>query len=455
MILDRPDRQSAAATIHSYTNVANFPRYGGFVVVLALLACADHNRAPAPETDPAKHSSSDVAHYKFDGPQVAGHDLATTIKGLENRIKDKTASSFDLGDLAEDYVKRALIEGDPEDFKRALGLVDESLKQLPTGNGAILIRAKIANAHHEFRDAIVIANDFLKQRPSEGAEMILATAYLALGELPAAHAAAEAATTGKGDPGAMLMRGIVEEAQGREAEAAFDFRHSIELESAGDIDEAARSRALWGRFLIRSGDLVGAKVVLDEALRIAPDDALALAYRAELSLRTGKLDEAKKGFERAFVVSRQVRYLIDLARAQELASDKPGADSSRTQVEKLVRADLAENGVGHKLDLVEVLTDRGTPKDLAEAITLGNEELAHRPSANTHFQLARAMYRGGAPLDDARAQIQEALSSGVRDARIYELAARLDEGPRKGLYMHEADKLDPGHSGWRALGMSK
>lgn len=455
MLPDRPNRHSADTTIRSYKTVANISKCGSFVAVVALLACAADKRAPPLEKDPAEHALSDAAHYKFDGPQVAGHDLATTIKGLEKRIADKTASAFDLGDLAEDYVKRALIEGDPDDFKRALGLVDESLRQLPTGNGAILIRAKIANAHHEFRDAIVIATGFLKQRPSEGAEMILATAYLALGELPAAHAAAEAATTGKGDPGAMLMRGIVEEAQGREPEAAFDFRHSIELESAGDIDEAARSRALWGRFLIRSGALGGAKVVLDEALRIAPDNALALAYRAELSLRTGKLDEAKKGFERAFVVSRQVRYLIDLARAQELAGDKPGADSSRAQVEKLVRADLAENGVGHKLDLVEVLTDRGTAKDLAEAITLGKEELEHRPSANTHFQLARALYRGGAPLDDARAQIQEALASGVRDARIYELAACLDEGPRKGLYTHEADVLDPGHSGWRALGMTK
>ncbi len=451
MLLDRSDRQSATTTFRSYKNVGKIPRYGALVAVVACAACGHDKRAPAPQLDPLIA----VALYKFDGPAQPGHDLATSIKGLEKRVAEKTASAFDLGDLAEDYVKRALIEGDPADFKRANDVVDESLRQLPTGNGAILIRAKIANAHHEFRDAIAIANEFLKQRPSEGAEMILATAYLALGELPAAQEAAETATTGKGDPGAMLMRGIVEEAQGREAEAAFDFRHSIELESAGDVEEAARSRALWGRFLIRSGNLGGARVVLDEALRISPDNALALAHRAELALRTGKLADAKKGFERAFAVSRQVRYLIDLARAQELAGDKPGADSSRGQVEKLVRADLAENGVGHKLDLVEVLIDRGTPQDLAEAIALGKEELVHRPSANTHFQLARALYRGGAPLDDARAQIRAALSSGVRDARIYELAARLDEGPRKALYTHEADALDPGHSGWRALGMTK
>ncbi len=431
--------------------MASLASCGVLVAILTLPACAADKRAPAPAGEPLR----EIAHYKFDGPQVPGHDLATAIKGLEARVADHTASAFDLGDLAENYVKRALVAGDPDDFKRAQGLVDESLRQLPTGNGAILIRAKIANAHHEFRDAITIANEFLKQRPSEGAQMILATAYLALGELPAADAAVEVAVAGKGDPGAYLMRGIVLEAAGREAEAAFDFRHSIELESAGDIDDAARTRALWGRFLIRNGDLGGAKVVLDEALRISPDNPLALAYRAELSLRTGALAQAKQGFERAFVVSRQVRYLIDLARAQELAGDKAGADSARAQAEKLVREDLAENGVGHKLDLVEILTDRGSAKDLAEAITLGKEELAHRPSATTHFQLARALYRGGAPLDEARVQLQGALASGVRDARIYDLAARLDDGPRKALYTHEADRLDPGHSGWRALGMAR
>jgi tetratricopeptide (TPR) repeat protein len=248
------------------------------------------------------------------------------------------------------------------------------------------------------------------------------------------------------------MRALVLSAQGRDAEAAYDFQHAVELETPGDPAEAARMRALWARFLTRRGELAGARALLDEALRVAPDHPLALAYRAELDLRTGKLAEARAGFDRAFARARQVRYLMDMARAQELAGDKAAATSTRAQVEKLVRADLADKNIGHKLDLVEVLVDRGAPSDLAEAVALAREELDHRPSADTRFQLARALYRSGAR-DEARVQIQAALSSGARDARMYELAARVEAGPRRALYAREAARLDPGGSGWRMLGM--
>ena len=49
--------------------------------------------------------------------------------------------------------------------------------------------------------------------------------------------------------------------------------------------------------------------------------------------------------------------------------------------------------------------------------------------------------------------IQAALATGARDARLYELAARLESGPRAVLYARQAEALDPGGSGWRNLGM--
>ena len=155
---------------------------------------------------------------------------------------------------------------------------------------------------------------------------------------------------------------------------------------------------------------------------------------------------------RAFASSRQVRYLIDLARAQELAKNLDDARTSRTLVEQLVRSDLATHGVGHRLDLVEVLVDRGAPADLAEAVTLAQQEVERRPSAETRFQLARALWRTGARAD-AAVQIRAVLASGVHDARVYELAARIEGGTRGAQYQREAAKLDPINAGWRSLGL--
>ena len=45
------------------------------------------------------------------------------------------------------------------------------------------------------------------------------------------------------------------------------------------------------------------------------------------------------------------------------------------------------------------------------------------------------------------------VASGARDARYFELAARIAGGLRGAMYAREAGKLDPGNAGWRSLGL--
>lgn len=425
--------------------------------VLALAAATAivwaRRATPYPATRDAFRPDPAIVHYKFALGSAKVDDLASTIDVLERRDKAQLASPFDLADLADAYVHSAQLSADSAAYDRAEVLARRSLATLPFPNGAALVLAKVENAKHEFRAAIRIAMEFAAHKPSASAKIILASAYLALGQLDDAAAASEAAVAIKPNSAAYLMRALVLQAQGRDTEAAFDFSHCVALETSGDVQESARSRVLWGRFLLRRGNYASAGALFNEALRIVPEYPLALANQAELALRSGDVASARATFERAFAASRQVRYLIDLARTQELAGEAAAADSSRAQVEKIVRAELAARGTGHKLDLIEVLVDRGNAADLTEAIALGREELEHRPSADTRFQLGRALYRSGARAE-AEVQIQAALASGIRDARLYELAARAEDGPRKALYAREAAALDPRHSGWRSLGMA-
>lgn len=393
--------------------------------------------------------------YRFE--PVVQPSADDTITALEARVRGPASSPYDTGELAELYLARALRSADATDYARAEEMAKRSLAVLPAPSSVPLVLAKLANARHQFRDAIRIASDYAAHHRAAGAWGILATAYLALGELPAAAAAADRLTTLRPDTGAYLTRALVLQAQGRDAEAAFDFERAIAVEEPGDAEGAARTRALWARFLLRRGGWAAADAVAAEALRVDPSSALALAQRAEVALRTGHYAEAKQRFERAFVEARQVRYLIDEARAQELGGDLEAATSTRAQVERLVRADLRETGLGHRLDLVEVLLDRGGAADVTEAIALAREEVAARPSADTHFQLARGLAHAGAHAD-AMTELRAALATGVRDARMYELAARLERAlgnpPRAAMYAREADALDPGNAGWRALGLA-
>lgn len=441
-----PDKMKRLA---SYLSVVAL---GGLVAVMSRLPPAAHaTAAVTPAHGSPLAPDPAVVRYRWGGA-AATSELDSTIHQLEDRLKVPTPSAMDMSDLAELYLHRAQTQGDADDYARAEQLATRSVELLPAPSSAPLTLARVANARHAFREAIALATPLAEHGRSSAPYVVLATAHLALGELGAASEAAEIAVDRKPTSGNYLMRALVLQAQGRDDEAAFDFARAAALEQPGDPDEAARTRALWGRFLLRRGELAGAEAVLAEAVRIAPGYPLALAQQAELALHRGDTRQARTLFEHAFATSRQVRYLIDLARAQDLAGDRAAAASSRTQVEKLVRDELATRGYGHQLDLVEILVDRGTPGDLAEALRLAREELARRPSADTRFQLARALARSGAR-DEAMVHVHAALATGVRDARLYELAAHVERGPRAALYAQEADRLDPGGSGWRRLGL--
>ncbi len=413
----------------------------------------------SPECSPTARLTDHVptqggVRYRYPAVRDPTAQTTSIIKQLEERATTPIASWEDLGDLADLYVRRALLAGDVEDYRRAEDMAHRSLALRASPNGAAVVLAKVASARHDFRKAIEIARDAVRINPTVGTYNLIASAFLALGDLTEASAAAERAVTLEATPGSFLTRALVFQAQGRDAEAAFDFTQAVKVETHGDPEQAARTRALWGRFLIRRGELDGAALVIKEALRIVPGDPLSLAQAAELALRRGRFAEARGLFEQAFASSRQMRYLIDLARAQELSRDLPGATRSRTQVEQLLRRDLADNGLGHQLELAELLLDRGTPADLAEAVKLATQEVERRPSAETRFQLARALWRTGARTD-AAIQIHSVLASGAYDARYYELAARIDGGQRGAMYAREAAKLDPRNAGWRSLGMGK
>ena len=380
-------------------------------------------------------------------------ELDGTIKALEERGTG-TTQALDLAELADLYFKRAQLAGDKKDYDHAGELAQQSLAILPAPNSAALTLAKLANARHDFHAALKLAYDY--KRPSITVPLVQATAHLALGDLTAAVAAANTAVAMTADPNTYSMRALVLAAQGRDREATLDFAAALRAEAHGDQQTAARVRTLWGRFLLRRGERAGAAVLFDEALRIAPDFTLAQALRGELQLRSGLAKEAARTFEQAFATSRQVRYLIDEARALEVDGDIVNAEAVRKQVETIVRAELAEGGFGHRLDLVEVLVDRGNSPSLIEALSLAKEEVRRRPSAETHYQLARAMARMQTT-DHAYPEIQAVLALGAREPQYYELASRIEakrnNPARAALYAQLANELDPDAHGWRNQGM--
>lgn len=400
-----------------------------FVIALggtvAAVSFAGWNRASA-VTEARGPLAPDPASVTYRYPIAPARvhpidDLNQTIAVLEQRTSQPVSSPMEMADLADLYLKRAQIAGDPDDYKRSEAIAKRSLALLPHPSSAPLTLARLASARHDFRAAIALSREHLTHTKSAGALGVLASSHLALGELDRAAEAASWAVGLRPDGASYLMRALVEQARGNDRAAAADFARAAQVEEGGDREEAARLRSLWARFLVRRGEHAGADRLLAEATRIAPNYALAVAQQGELALAIGEPKRAAKLFEQAFVTARQPRYLIDKARALDAAGDRAGATSTRSLVEKLVRSELANHGLGHRLELVELLIDRGDPAAIEEALALSRAEVEARPSADTRYQLARALAAAG--------QRKEALATvraiPAHDARIYAFAFAL------------------------------
>jgi tetratricopeptide (TPR) repeat protein len=363
-----------------------------------------------------------LARYRF--LTTTTNDMPKEISTLEAKVAVRPTDPMDLNELAARYVREAQRTGDTDWYAKAEAVAQRSLKALASPNPAKMILAQVAESNHRFDDAIQWAERAMKDRPSVGALQVIATSYLAKGDFTKANQYADQLVDRRPGPDTLLTRGLVRAAQGRNREAVFDFRRAVQLEDFGDPLGAARLRTLWARTLIGTREYTAAGALLEEALRIVPQYHLALAIRGELEMAEGQYGRAADSLMQAFSNSKQVHYLVLYARAKSKLGERAAAEEMWDRSEKIVRANLTESEFGHRLDLVQILVDRGRPEDLKAAVPLAREELAIRRNSETLFYLAKA-YVLQKDWPRARDAMSELLGRGLERPEHYALAAEI------------------------------
>src|SRR5512140_136943 len=161
-------------------------------MLAGAIAMTHRQHAAAPIGHPELLPDPAALRYRYSTTPAAdaAADTASMITALEARVQ-AMPSPFDYAELADLYFRRAKLDGDPEGYKSAEAMARRSLELLPAPNPAVLTLAKLADTRHDFREAIELAHRPTKM--SAGAQIIIATAHLALGELAAAGQAADAA----------------------------------------------------------------------------------------------------------------------------------------------------------------------------------------------------------------------------------------------------------------------
>ncbi|MGH8631622.1 MAG: tetratricopeptide repeat protein, partial [Burkholderiales bacterium] len=331
--------------------------------------------------------------YRFErAPRGAVRQmLESEIAFYQQRLSRDPNSGLDLASLAGTYLKMARATGDLTWLLLAEQTAQRSLARLPFQNGgALRVLARVAEARHEFAEAIRLAD----QAGSQDGLAIVTTSRLAVGRVDEASEAAERLVSTQPGLGSYTLRALVEIAQGKDDAAVADLNRAIASEEPGEVGSSAWARTLLGRLHYQRGRLQEARRLYLEALRILPQYPLALLHLAELEMRWGQYRSAEDHLTQVVNITRASPNVYDhavlrgLARVKELQGDRQRAAHFWDEAEARLRQDVASGQFGHRRELARLLLERGRREDLSETLRLMKAEARVRRDAETLYVLA-------------------------------------------------------------------
>ena len=394
------------------------------VTLLAVVQTATiHRRIP----------DSHTYRYRFERTERGSvrRSLEREIAFYQERLRRDPASGLELAALGRAYLKMARATGDLSWYLLAEQAAQRSLASLPFYNhGAVLILARVAEARHDFENAIALAR---RAGGEDDSLSILVSANLAWGRTDEAAKAADLLVQRSPSLVAVTLRALVNIAQGNDDAALRDFQTAIAMEEFGEVGSSAWARTMLARFSAKRGRLVLARDLYAEALTILPQYPLALVQLAELEARAGQYAAASTHYAEVVDVSSASPNVYDhvvlrgLGRLKALQADDAAAAILWDRAEARLRSDAAQGAFGHRRELARLLLDRGRPRDLSEALALVEAEVRVRRDPETLDTLAWAYTRAGR-LTDAERVVHEALRWGLRDAGMFYRAATIARG---------------------------
>ena len=405
-----------------------------------------------------------AAPYRYNfSPSLPGTEdrqatLQQEIAFYQEKTRQTPDSGLNLAALAQAYLKMAKATGESNWYLLAEQAAKRSLSHLSFNNhGAVMVLARVAQARHDFTEAIRLSQQVLKlQRTNDSALAVLVTSNLAMGKLPAAKTAADALVNKIPTQGNLTLQALVLAAQGQDKGAIETFQYALAAEEPGELGTSASTRVLLGQFYYKRGQLELAKNLYKEALRILPRYPLALLHLAELETRQGNYQTAESLYAQVLPNSQKSSTIFDhaalrgKAKLLQLQGKEQEVNKLLSQAEILLRQENATghtNGsFGHRRELARLLLEKNNPQDTAEALSLMQAEINIRRDAQTLDTLAWALLRSRR-LPEAQQKIQEALQLGTRDAGIFYragiIAKALGNNQQALTYEKLAQTVDP------------
>ncbi|MEO1351456.1 MAG: tetratricopeptide repeat protein [Cyanobacteria bacterium J06635_15] len=422
-----------------------------FMIGIGLLA----GLAIATSLSPILNRSISEYRYPFTQPspnQVVSQ-LEQELAFYQGRIRQSPQDGLNQAALAGAYLRFARATGDANWYLKAEQAANTSLNNLPFNNaGALLALANIAEAKHDFDQAIALANQVLDTQPQhEEALAVLVTAQLGKGQIAEAERAARQLVERVPTLGTHTLMALVHVAQGQDQAAIQQFQNALAVEEPDEAGSSVWARTLLARFYASRGEVDQAQELYQEALRILPRSPLVLTQLAQLETRLGQYRAAEKHYSQVFISSDYPNVwdhvaLQGMAQVKALRGDRAGAEALWQQAEALFRQHQDLSTFGHRRELARLLLARGDDRDLSEALALMAADLQIRRDVETLDTYAWVLTRLNR-WQEAQQVLQEAIATGHRSAVIFNRAAlveqQLNHPDQAKIYQKLAQTTDP------------
>jgi tetratricopeptide (TPR) repeat protein len=330
----------------------------------------------------------------------------------QQRVREKPDDVDAYAMLGGAYIQKARETGDPTYYGKAQEAIDAALRLDPQSVEALIGAGTLANARHQFRDALAIGEQARAIDPSVPRIYgVIADAQIELGMYDAAVSTLQTMVDMRPDLGSYSRVSYARELHG-DMPGAIDAMR-LALSAGGQATEnRAWTRVQLGNLLFATGDLDGAEREYRGTLALLPDYVYAQAGLARVRAAQGHAGEAIELYGRAIARMPLPDFVIALGELQESLGRTAEANNQYELVRAMQQL-FKSNGVDTDIELALFDADHGD--DPNGTVALARAAYARRPSIKAADTLAWALHRAGQH-DEARRYADAALRLGTRDA---------------------------------------
>lgn len=330
----------------------------------------------------------------------------------QQRVRENPSDVQSYAVLGSAYVQKARETGDPSYYAKAQAAIDEALRVGPDNVEALIGAGTLANARHQFQEALQLGERARAANPSVPRVYgVIADAQTELGMYDDAIATLQTMVDMRPDLSSYSRVSYARELHGDLDGAIEAMRMAVDA-GGPTTENSAWTRVQLGNLYFAKGDLAQAEQEYQATLVQLPNYVYGQAGLARVRAAQGRADEAIDLYRQAIARMPLPEFVIALGELQQ-ATGRAAEAAKQYDLVRAMQQLFKVNGVDTDLELALFDADHGG--DPAATVALARAAHARRPSVKAADTLAWALYKAG-DAAEARRYADEALRLGTQDA---------------------------------------